>query len=105
MIEAKNNFIFFFSKIKKEKIFETSKGKKPDEENLKRKNKMKIEITNRNHKATITHLQDGYGEMTYRVFVLCMTGTHINGDVLFLKNYATEKNAINAANRFLKKVA
>jgi hypothetical protein len=42
---AKNNFIFFFSKIKKEKIFKTSKGKKPDEENLKRKNKMEIETT------------------------------------------------------------
>jgi len=39
MIEAKNNFIFFFSKNKKEKIFKTSKGKKPDEENQKRKNK------------------------------------------------------------------
>jgi hypothetical protein len=36
---AKNNLIFFFSKIKKEKIFETSKGKKPDEENQKRKQK------------------------------------------------------------------
>jgi len=34
---AKNNFIFFFSKIKKEKIFETSKGKKPDEENQKKR--------------------------------------------------------------------
>jgi len=42
---AKNNFIFFFSKIKKEKIFKTSKGKNPNDENLKRKNKMKTEIT------------------------------------------------------------
>jgi len=29
---AKNNLIFFFSKIKKQKIFKTSKGKKPNEE-------------------------------------------------------------------------
>jgi len=52
MIEAKNNFIFFFSKNKKEKIFKTSKGKKPDEENQKRKNKMKT--TNKN-KETLRH--------------------------------------------------
>jgi len=29
---AKNNLIFFFSKIKKQKIFKPSKGKKPNEE-------------------------------------------------------------------------
>ena len=43
--------------------------------------------------------------MTYKVRVLCMTGTHDSGDVLYLKNYATEKTAIAAASRYLKKVA
>jgi len=66
---------------------------------------MKSELTNGNYKATITHCQDGYGDMTYKVRVLCMTGTHASGDVLYLKNYATEKTAIAAASRYLKKVA
>ena len=66
---------------------------------------MKAELTSGNYKATITHCQDGYGDMTYKVRVLCMTGTHDSGDVLYLKNYATEKTAIAAASRYLKKVA
>ena len=66
---------------------------------------MKSELTNGNYKATITHCQDGYGDMTYNVRVLCMTGTHASGDVLYFKNYATEKTAIAAASRYLKKVA
>lgn len=66
---------------------------------------MKTELTNGNYKATITHCQDGYGDMTYKVLVLCMSGTHESGDVIHLKNYATEKTAIAAASRYLKKVA
>jgi hypothetical protein len=57
------------------------------------------------HAATVTSIIDGYGDAAYRVKVLCMSGTHADGDVLFLKNYTKESTANNAAKRELKKWA
>jgi len=62
-------------------------------------------LTANNYKATVKQITDGYGDTAYRVCVLCMTGTHVEGDVLFLKNYSTERAAKAAAKRELKKAA
>jgi hypothetical protein len=66
---------------------------------------MTIEIKSGNHKATVTQITDGYGDTAFRVLVLCMTGTHSNGDVLFLRNYDKESTANRAAKRELMKAA
>jgi len=66
---------------------------------------MNNEITSGNYKATVKQIQDGYGDTAFRVIVLCMTGTHIEGDVRFMKNYDTERAAMAAARRELKKAA
>ena len=58
-------------------------------------------ITNGNHTATVKQITDGYGDTAYRVTVLCMTGTHDAGDVLFLRNYDKESTAKRAASREL----
>ena len=63
------------------------------------------EITSGNYKATVKQIQDGYGDTAFRVMVLCITGTHEAGDVLFMKNYNTERAAMTAARRELKKAA
>ena len=66
---------------------------------------MNNQITSGNYKATVKQIQDGYGDTAFRVMVLCMTGTHEAGDVLFMKNYNTERAAMTAARRELKKAA
>ena len=66
---------------------------------------MNNEITSGNYKATVNQIQDGYGDTSFRVMVLCMTATHEAGDVLFMKNYNTERAAMTAAHRELKKAA
>lgn len=60
-------------------------------------------ITNGKHTATVKQITDGYGDIAYRVTVLCMTGTHDGGDVLFLRNYDKELTAKRAASRELAK--
>jgi hypothetical protein len=63
------------------------------------------EIIAGNYKATVNQITDGYGDTAFRCRVLCMTGTHSEGDVLLLKNYDTERAAFAAARRELKKAA
>jgi hypothetical protein len=60
-------------------------------------------IENGNYTATVTKKTDGYGDQVFSVKVLCMTGTHVEGDVLFLKNYDKESVALRAAKRELAK--
>ena len=65
-----------------------------------------MKFTSGNYKATVTKIEnDGYGCTSFRVCVLCMSGTHDSGDVLFLKSYDTERGATSAARRELKKAA
>jgi len=67
---------------------------------------MKInEIENGNYKAIIHKTTNGYGNQCYRVRVLLMSGTHSEGDVLFLREYEKESTANRAAKRELKKFA
>lgn len=61
--------------------------------------------TQGNYKATVTQVVDGYGDSVFRVKVLCLTGTHVDGDVCFLKDYENEDTANRAAVRELKKAA
>jgi ribosomal protein S28E/S33 len=51
-----------------------------------------------NHKARVTHVHN-----KYRVIVMCMSGTHSEGDVLFLQSYEKEATAMRAAKRKLEK--
>lgn len=62
-------------------------------------------INQGNYKATVTETTDGYGDKVFRVKVLCMTGTHVEGDVRFLRDYSNETTAKRAATRELKKAA
>ncbi len=63
-------------------------------------------LTNGSYKATVTRVEDnGYGDVGYRVKVLCFTGTHAEGDVRFLKTFDSESAATRAARRELAKAA
>jgi hypothetical protein len=65
-----------------------------------------MNFTSGNYIADVTKIEnDGYGCISFRVRVLCMTGTHAAGDVIFLKSYDTERAAAAAARRELKKAA
>jgi hypothetical protein len=50
------------------------------------------------YKATVKPI---HGE--FQVTVLCMSGTHAGGDVLFLKSYTSQSRALTAAKRAIAK--